>query len=213
MADEILERFSRFVEDQAPAIAELREFIGGEVGPALDGSLSSLASIDRFIASLTSEPGWARSSLFRDGPANPEKWLTVRVAYYFAQCLRNRYGCEWRLSSDADSPVHNTPVLVIGRIELSPLEISRALIRGEIEGGLAGLVRELDAELQQTNRVGCECSDPSHVTIHIDGAEVDRGDERHTVDRPRSAAPKGRASPSRKPVPLLSVRGGSASRP
>lgn len=141
------ERFAKFVQDQDAAIDELRTFVSGEVGPKLDGSAESLAMLDQYVKTLT-VPGWEESSLFGDRSGDKIiRWLTVRVAYYLAWSLQKRFGVKWQLSSDAGAAVYRTPVLVIDGVEISPLEVANAYIRGDVERGLVGLTRDLEEAL------------------------------------------------------------------
>lgn len=134
--------FDRFVADEAPAIDQFRRFVGGELGPRLDGSLESLELVDRYIQNLTAHPGWESDSLFADYSSNIRPWLTVRLAYYLAQVIRRGLGGEWRLEEDE-------PILDLGSLHVSPLEIAHAYLDGGVDGGLAGLYADLAVRLAQ----------------------------------------------------------------
>ena len=149
MTKKMLSLYASFVADEAAAIHELHAFVGGDSERELDETVKSLALLDRFVANLTGDPEWYRSALFMDGPSDPKKWLAVRVAYYLGRCLRNHYRCEWSVSENVDSPIYKTPVMVVSGIELSPLQISLALLDGDVAGGLEGFVNDLESGIQR----------------------------------------------------------------
>lgn len=135
------EKFRQFVADEPAAIEELRRFAGGELSKRLDGSLESLSLLDSFVSNVTSNPQWETSSLFEG--LHIRSWLAVRLAYYLGLYLRRTYGAEWYLSRDASAPVLGTPVMIVGEMEISPLEIADAYLRGTVDGGLTGVARDL----------------------------------------------------------------------
>lgn len=132
------ERFLRFVKDESAAIEQLKAFVGGELANALDGTDRSLQRLDEFVRGLTRDPGWYRSPLFQPEIRDARSWLTVRLAYYLAMALRNRYGCDWYLSE-------GQPALALRGVEIRPLEIAKAHIEGSVEGGLAGVARDIES--------------------------------------------------------------------
>jgi hypothetical protein len=140
----------RFVRDESPAIEELRRFVGGRATSSLDGSEDSLAVLDAFLVNLTHDTCWTESPLFQNIP-NVQSWLTVRVAYYIGLCFKRYYGGEWYLSREGTHPTTNTPVLSVCGIEVSPLEVADALLRGEVDNGLVGFFRDLELKILSTN--------------------------------------------------------------
>lgn len=145
---DIDKRFRKFLADQEGAIEQLREFVGGEVGPRLDGSVQSLELLDAFVESLRRDSNWARSPLFEGFAGDPLSWLTVRLAYYFGEILVRRFGSEWQLSRDR---APNVPVILVGELELSPLEVASSYLAGQVHGGLLGLLVDLEARLAVRN--------------------------------------------------------------
>ena len=96
-------RFAAFLKDEQPALAELRDFVGGDAGVLLNASRESLALLDAFLDNLLADSGWASSPLFAAAPrARP--WLTVRVAYYIGACAARLYGSQWYMSKSFGSP-------------------------------------------------------------------------------------------------------------
>ena len=69
----------------------------------------------------------------------------MRLAYYFGLFLREEYGAAWRLSANSGAPVFRTPVVKVGEIEISPLEIASEYLVGRVDGGLSGVARDLRA--------------------------------------------------------------------
>lgn len=138
---EIGSRFERFISDEEPAISQLRTFVGGELAPLLDGSIESLGRLDEFIRNLTRDANWATASLYSSVSKDIQPWLVVRVAYYLASCLRSRFGGAWRLEG-------RTPVLDLGNLTISPLEIANAYVSGQVDGGLSGLAADMAKEIR-----------------------------------------------------------------
>lgn len=135
-----LEEFKR---DESECIQQLREFVGGEAAKELDGSPQSLRLLDAFVANLTARGDWASSDLFREVSPNMEKWLPVRIGYYFATVVRGEGASEWHLSVAPESRLVGTPVMELNGVEFSPLEIAHALVKGEVRGGLSQLLQDL----------------------------------------------------------------------
>jgi len=142
-------QLQEFIDDQPGSIEQLRHLVGEEIAPSLDESLESLEKLDLFLGGLTEDEDWTSSSLFSEVSDDMSSWLTVRVAYYLAACLQKRFECEWSLSTDESSPVQGTPVLTIHGIAISPLEIASERLAGRVEGGLAGLVSDLEDEVRR----------------------------------------------------------------
>ena len=143
-----LERdFEQFVSDESPAIEELRRFVGGELGPRLSGGVESLELLDSYIQNLTERPGWEADPLFSDYSSNIRPWLTVRIAYYLARVIRGGIGAEWRLEA-------GEPVLDVGLLHISPLEIAHAYMDGGVDGGLSGLYADLAVALAERKARG-----------------------------------------------------------
>ena len=134
--------FEQFVADEEPAIDELRRFVGGQLGPRLDGTIESLELLDRYINNLTREPAWESDPLFATYTSNIRPWLTVRLAYYLAYVIKQRLEARWRLEADE-------PVLDLGALHISPLEVSHAYLNGDVDGGLAGLYADLTVALAE----------------------------------------------------------------
>jgi hypothetical protein len=134
------EKLQRFLRDEDAALAGLRRFVGGQAGERLDGSAESLAMLDEFIENLTRNPNWESDPVFEG--IGIRSWLTVRLAYYFGLFLRKEYGAAWRLGANPD---FGTPVVKIGDIEISPLEIASEHLAGAVDGGLSGVARDLRA--------------------------------------------------------------------
>jgi len=143
------EQFRSFVRDEEGALRQLRHFVGA-LAPRLDGTPDSLAIVDAFLDNLIADSGWADSPLFADVSSDMPKWLTVRLAYYVGWCLKEAYGTSWSLCPDPESDYYQTPVMKIGEVMLSPLDIARARIQGALEGGLQGLFADLLSELHGT---------------------------------------------------------------
>src|SRR4029453_14931260 len=134
-----------YVRDEGPALDELRRFVGGQAGVALDGSTASLAILDAFIRNLIAVPDWEGSRLLVDFP-KIRSWLAVCVAYYIGRYARSQYGCPWYLSINTDSAAHGTPVMAVNGIEFSPLETAPPFLSGGVIGGLVVLFADLETE-------------------------------------------------------------------
>jgi hypothetical protein len=126
-----------FIADEQPAIAELRAFVGGQVGEKLDGTPESLPLLDAFLENLTAEPTWFESVQFEG--VDIALWLAVRVAYYFGWALRRAGASNWYLSDNISSSTYGTPVVALGGLEISPLEIAHEALLHTLHGGLAGV--------------------------------------------------------------------------
>ena len=137
--------FEEFVSDEPAAIEQLRSFVGGELTRCLDLRVESLALLDEYVTNLTASPDWDESPLLQNANANVRSWLTVRLAYYLAAVIRSGLGGSWRLEGDE-------PVLDLEYINISPLEIASACLRGEVDGGLSGLYTDLAAELAERSQ-------------------------------------------------------------
>jgi len=134
--------FNQFVADEGPAIEEFRSFVGGQLGPRLDASIESLDLLDRYIENLTEPPGWESDQLFASYSTNIRPWLTVRLAYYLARVIKEGLGGQWRLEA-------SDPVLDLGPVHVSPLEIAHSYLNGDVDGGLAGLYADLAVALAE----------------------------------------------------------------
>jgi hypothetical protein len=145
------EAFERFLQEETPAIEDLRTFVGGELRQHLDFSIESLSKLDAFLGNLTRDPEWVSSPLFEPYVDDIRVWLTVRVAYYLAACLRCRYGATWRLEEDPDAPFRGAPVLNVLGLEISPLEIAHSSILRSLPAGLFGAVEELRRHLDDVH--------------------------------------------------------------
>jgi hypothetical protein len=128
--------FEQFLADEDPAIEELRRFVGGQLGPRLDSSVASLEPLDRYIENLTGAPGWESDPLFASYRSNIRPWLTVRLAYYLGRVIKEGFGGRWRLEADE-------PIIDLGPMHISPLEVVHSYLDGEVDGGLSGLYADL----------------------------------------------------------------------
>ena len=138
------EAFREFVQDEGPALEQLRALVGGEAAKHLDGSADSLGVLDAFVVNLTASPDWEHSELYAE-VRDIRKWLAVRIAYYMGVYARNSYGCDWH-PSQLDDPAKGSPVLSVEGVEFSPLEVAWSLLAGDVEGGLVGFFADLEAE-------------------------------------------------------------------
>lgn len=141
-SEEVSERFGCFLADEGPAVDQLRAFVGGEAGMALDCSLDSLITLDSFIANLTDDLNWESGLTELGGLERPRRWLTVRVAYYLGAVLRSLGASAWYLSSGSPEGLGPQPVVAAGGLEVSPLEVAAACLRGELDGGLYKVVAD-----------------------------------------------------------------------
>lgn len=144
--------FREFIDDEEPAIEELKTLVSGELRSKLDGSADSLELLDRFARNLTADPEWASSPLFDDISEDMEIWLSVRIGYYIARCLQKRFDCLWELSSDPESSAFQTPIMNVGGFEVSPLRVGYACLREELDGGLKGWLEELENLIKQQSK-------------------------------------------------------------
>ena len=143
---ELQRDFEQFVADEGPAIEELRHFVGGELGPRLDASVESLELLDRYIHKLTEPPGWESDPLFAGYGSTIRPWLTVRLAYYLARVIKESPGGQWRLEAEE-------PVLDLGPMHISPLEVAHSYLDGDVGGGLSGFTPTWLSRWQSGKRV------------------------------------------------------------
>jgi hypothetical protein len=134
--------FKQFVADEGPAIEELRGFVGGQLGPRLNASIESLELLDRYIEHLIGEPSWESDALFANYSRNIRPWLTVRLAYYLARVIKQSLGAQWHLEGDE-------PILDLGPLHISPLEVAHSYLDGDVDGGLTGLYADLAVALAE----------------------------------------------------------------
>lgn len=144
-------KFRRFLFLQERGLQDLRTFLGGEVAKKLDGRVESLTLLDRVFARILAKPNWESDAIYEG--VDIREWLAERLSYYLGAVLTRLYGAQWYLSQDKESPAFGTPVMRIGDVEISPREVVDAYLLGGVEGGLEGLVRDLDGATSHEREV------------------------------------------------------------
>ncbi len=107
-----------------------RDYVTQAVGVEIDGSETSLAFVDHYIASASGEPGLRPEILELVAPA---------LGAYFGELAIAKFGGRWRLPP---APGGGQPEPARWRVELAPVELSfhpvgmaaAALSGGEVEG-------------------------------------------------------------------------------